>query len=398
VFRLFPTTVTFPLTPLKEGVEATTLVVLRHEYRMDVARLTLNVDYDEINKYVTAGSPLVIRWGASLRFDEFIGYVHSFRPQIDGITKSTEIIAISAAYPMFNESGTTYTNVGIHNVAQEIGDNYRFQVETDPHPYVHDQILQKGDSDWTLLTRLAEQWGYIVLVDGVTLIFRPLRDVLEENYRYSTIAKTSLTGTIDPRANILSFEESYSATGGTPLTGTGFYGVDPIAVTLVAQREVEAVEDDSVFDEIDVERSVTSDLEGELKSNSVRASRRFPYEARATFRAAYRKKPFDCYRIHNDGQYKTWVIRSVKHVVTGNDYISEAILGSDGLDHSEKTRDSQLDINTLLKQNRRAKRPRPTIISSRPYFVGAGASAVVPDQRWKARIMTVPVDDREEDA
>jgi hypothetical protein len=394
VFRLFPATVSFPLTPIGKR-DITTLTVLRHEYRMDVASLVLNVDYDDINKYVTAGSPLYIRWGSQLRWDEFIGYVHSFRPQIDGITKSTEIIAISAAYPMFNESGTTYTNVGIHNVAQEIGDNYRFQVETDPHPYVHDQILQKGDSDWTLLTRLAEQWGYIVLLDGVTLIFRPLRDVLEENYRFSTIAKTTPAGSIDPRANILSFEESYSATGGTPLTGTGFYGVDPVAVTLVAQREIEAVED-SVFDEIDVERSVTSDLEGELKSNSVRASRQFPYEAKATFRAAWRKKPFDCYRILNDGKYKTWAVRSVKHIVTGDDYISEAILGSDGIDHSALTRDSQLDINTMLKQNRRAKRPVPTIINSRPYFVGAGASAVVPDQRWKARTMTVPVDEEED--
>lgn len=392
MFSLFPTFITFPLTPL-ERLDVTTLVVLRHEYRMDAARVTLDVSYDDINKYVGAGSPLYLRWGSSLRFDEFVGYVHSFRPAVDEITKRTEIVAISAAYPMFNESGTTYTNVGIHNVAQEIGNNYRFQVETDPHPYVHDQILQKSDSDWGLLARLAEQWGYVLMMDGVTLIFRPLKDVLEENYRYSFVAKTNAMGTIDPLANIISFEESYSATGREPLTETGLLGVDPVSVEVVSQKDIVPVA--SVFEEINSTHSVTSNLEGELRAAGVTTRRQLPFEAKATFRAPYRKKPFDAYRIYNDGQYKTWVVRSVQHEVTGGDYLAKMVLGSDGMDHSKKSRDSQLDINTLLKQSRRAKRPQPMIINSRPYLVGAGASVVVPDQRWKAQVMTVSIDDRE---
>jgi hypothetical protein len=392
MFSLFPTRVSFPLTPL-DRLDITNLVVLRHEYQMDTARITLKVSYDDINQYVGAGSPIFVRWGSSLRFDEFVGYVHSFRPVTDGITKRTEIVAISAAYPMVNESGRTFTNVGIHNVAQEIGDTYRFQVETDPHPYIHDQILQRGDSDWVLLSRLAEQWGYVLLMDGVTLVFRPLKDVLAENYRYSFNAKTSVAGTLDPLANVLSFEESYSATGDEPLTVSSVQGVDPISVELVDQRNIVPVA--GVFEEIDSSRSVTSNLEGELRAAGVTTRRQFPYEARATFRAAYRKKPFDVYRIFNDNQYRTWVVRSVRHTVTGGDYISEMILGSDGLDHSSKSRDSQLDINTLLKQSRRARRPYPVIIDSRPYVEGAGASVVVPDQRWKAQVMTVPIQDRE---
>lgn len=391
--RLFPIRISFPLTDL-QSVDVSELVVLRHEYQMDTARITLNVSYDEINKSVGAGSPLFVRWGSPLKFDEFLGYVHSFRPRTDEMSKTTEIVAVSAAYPMVNESGKTYTNVGIHNVAQEIGNDYRFQVETEPHPYVHDQILQRGDSDWELLARLGDQWGYVLLMDGVTLVFRPLKEVLEENYRYSFHARTNSMGSMDPLANVLSFEESYSATGRDPLTGTGLYGVDPIDVNVISQRDVTPV--DGIFEEIDANRSVTSSLEGELKVAGITTSRQFPYEARATFRAAYRRKPFDAYRIWNDGKYKTWVIRSVRHIVTGGDYLSDMVLGSDGLDHSERSKDSQLDINTLLKQNRRAKRPIPMLINNRPYYVGAGASIVVPDQRWKARVMTVPIDDREE--
>lgn len=387
MFSLFPTRISFPLTPI-QNQDISVLQVLRHEYQMDAAKITLNVSYDDINQYVGAGSPLLVRWGSSLRFDEFVGYVHSFRPKIDEITKSTEIIAISAAYPMFNESGKTYTNVGIHNVVQEIGDNYRFQVETDPHPYIHDQILQKADSDWGLLVRLAGQWGYILMMDGITLVFRPLKEVLAENYRYSFAAKTNAMGTLDPLANVISFEESYSATGRDPLTTTSLYGVDPISVETVSQKGITPIQ--GVFNEINSSQSVTSNLEGELRSAGVTVDRQFPYEARATFRAAFRKKPFDTYRVLNDGVYKTWVVRSVKHVVTGADYLSEMVLGSDGLDHSQSSRDSQLDINTMLKQSRRARRPRPMIVNARPYLVGAGANVVVPDQRWKAQVMTVP--------
>ncbi len=208
----------------------TTLKVLRHEYQMDVARVILNVSYDDMNQYVGAGSPLIIRWGSHLRFDEFVGYVHSFRPQIEEITKRTEIIAISAAYPMFNESGKTYTNVGIHNVAQEIGNDYRFQVETDPHPFIHDQILQKSDSDWELLARLAEQWGYVA-PDGRHHLGLPSDEGCAGGELPVLLLRQDEPhgDGIDPLANIISFEESYSATGKDPLTETGLLGVDPIS-------------------------------------------------------------------------------------------------------------------------------------------------------------------------
>jgi len=154
MFRLVPIKITFPLTPLA-SVDVDTLTVLSKVNYMDAARLHIRMDYEEIQRYVTAGSPLWIRWGKGRRSDLFDGYVHSFRPKSDGYVRSTEIIAVSTAYPMFNESGRTFYDAGIHNVAQEIGDKYRFQVETDPHPVIQSQILQKTDSDWSLLARLA---------------------------------------------------------------------------------------------------------------------------------------------------------------------------------------------------------------------------------------------------
>lgn len=390
MFRFYPIQVTFMRTPL-ENLDVEHIKVLRRMNAMDVAKFRLELAYEEMSEYIAAGASLRVVWGRADNRDEFIGYVHSFRPGTDGYVRYTDIVAVAACYPMINESGRTFYDVGIHNVAQQIGDDYRFQVETDPHPYVNSQILQKGDSDWSLLARLGYQWGYVLMSDGVTLIFRPLLDVLEENYRLAIPAKT-YSDYSTPGAQILSFERSFSATESVSLTNVSFKGVDPLTIQPISQRESAA---EGLFDEIDVEKVVTSDVEGELKTDAVLAEKRFPYKAKATMYAPFRRKPLDVYRITNDGKTETWVVQSIKHLVTGDAYQAEVTLGSDGLDHYARAGRSRLDVSVLLKRNQRAARPVPEIIDSRPYYLGTGANAVVADQRWKARLMTVPVNDRE---
>lgn len=387
MFRLYPVKTTFVRTPL-EGLDVEHAEILHRVNAMDTARFRLNVAYKEIKKTVTAGSALVLYWGHGARTDSFIGYVHSFRPSTDGYRRGTEIVAVSAAYPMFNESGRTFYQVGIHNIAQQIGDDYRFQVETDPHPHVHDQVLQKSESDWSLLARLGNQWGYVLMLDGVTLLFRPLDKVLEENYRMAIPAKT-YSSFATRGAQILSFHETYSATDAVAVSRVSFKGVNPIDVEPISEIESADV-GEKIFEEIDTGSPVTSNLEGEMRARAISAEKKFPFFASATFSAPYRRRPLDVFRIVHDERPQTWTVLSVKHIVDGRTYVGEMRLGSDGEDHSSRTGPVRMDISTLMERNRRAKRPRPTIITSRPYYVGTGASAVVNDQRWKAEVLTIP--------
>lgn len=391
MFRIYPVKATFVGTPL-EDLDAEYVTVLNRINGMDAARFRLKVAYEEISRFVTAGSALLIDWGHSARRDQFPGYVHSFRPGTEGYERYTDVVAISTAYPMFNESGRTLYDVPINYVAEQIADDYRFQVETDPHPYKNSQVLQKGESDWALLVRLGQQWGYVTMMSGVTLIFRSLTGLLEESYAQAIPART-FSDAATPGAQIMNFERTYSATESASLASVAFTGVDPVNVNLISQK---ADPEGSIFDEIDTTRTVTSDSEGELKVEAVRAAKTFPFTARATFFAPYQRRPLDTYRILNDGVYQTWVILSVKHIVTGDNYVGEMILGSDGEDHGkQRPGPLRMDVSTLLKKNRRARRPVPVIVQTRPYYLGVGANAVVDDQRWKARVMTVPVDDEE---
>jgi hypothetical protein len=394
VLSLYPIAAEFPMTPLG-SVEVYSLICLRRVGAMDTARIVVNLRPDDVNPYVTAGSPLRIVWEGDNAEDEFIGYVHSFRPVSDGYSQRVVVIAISAAYPMFNESGRTFYRVGIHNVAEEIGDDNRFQVETDPHPLMQEQVLQGDASDWGLLKRLADEWGYVLMMDGVTLIFRPLKDVLQENYRTALRERTQTMVAQGRGSGLIEFKPSFSAASKVPITMTTGQGVQPVTTKSIYWDQGEST---GIFQEQAATRSIVSELEGELVSTSQEARRRFPFSAKAIMQTPAGRKPLDVYQIEHEGRRMTWAIQSVKHIVTGSNYLGEMVLGSDGEDYVGAQALGRTDISVLLRRNRRAIRPEPVIIDTRPYYVGTGANAVVKDQRWKALVMRTPVDDRGEEA
>lgn len=376
----------FPDTPL-EQTACYSLLCLRRIDAIDTARIVLNLRHDQINDYVGPGSPIQIRWSSGGRSDEFYGYVHSFRPVSDGYSHQTVILAVSSAYPLFNESKRTFTQVGIHNIAQEIADDHRFQAEVDPHPLMQEQVLQGSDSDWSLLSRLANDWGYVLLIDGVTLIFRSMDRYMEEKYRLAQNDRT--LEQVSNRmfgSNLLEFEPSLTAakTSAAPSTGSG---VNPISTQWIGWGE----ERFGIFQEASTGRAISSELEGELVAQAATTDRYFAHSAKAVMLAPMGKKPLDVYHIQHEGVRMSWMVTSIKHVVTGSDYLADMTLGSDGNDYSDRARGvgDGVDVAALIRNRKRSYRPQPVIINSRPYYIGTGANAAVSDQRWKARLIKV---------
>lgn len=388
MFSLYPIRVDFPLTSLSR-VEGVSLICLRTLGSMDTARLEINVLPGDFSQYVTAGSPLRISWvdGHGNR-DQFIGYVHSFRPSSEGFAPRTRLIAVGAAYPMFNESQRTFYRVGIHNIAREIATDYRFQLDTEPHPYVNEQVLQQSDSDWAFLHRLAKEWGYVLLSQDVNLTFRPQQLVLEENYRTAERLKTYQS--VNPEVtSLVNFEPSYSATGKNPAAVSGGQGVGPIQVAPIRWSQEE---DAGVFEEAVTARAITSELEGEMVVRAEEARGRFPFSAKATIIAPAGKKPLDVYQITHNNKKVTWVVQSVKHIVTGDTYLGEFVLGSDGRDYVSNSAQKRVDVSVALRRNEALlQRGRPVVIDSRPIFLGAGPNRVVSKQRWKSHLLHTPI-------
>lgn len=386
MLSLYPIKVGFPLTPLTD-VEGLSLKCLRKVGAMETASLVINLRPEDGNPYLAAGSPIVVRWYSQGQTDEFVGYIHSFKPVSEGYRQRTLIVAVSAAYPMYDERHRSFQNVAIDNVVNTITDDYRFQLISEPHPLIQAQILQQDDSDWSLIQRLADQWGYIFLFEGVTVIFRPLQRVLEENYRRATKEHTE-SSLSDRPSNILSFKPSFSAVGKVPAAGAIGGGVDPITMKRIEWTEPGT---DHFFQQFDASHSVQVELEGELIAEARDAKKRFPYSADMKIQSPIGKRPGDIYQIAHEDMRMTWMVRSVKHVVTGNDYWGEMELGTDGRDYVTDAKNRGLDVSSLIRTNQAVSRSTPIIMSSRPYMSGAGANVAVTDQRWRAEILNIPI-------
>jgi hypothetical protein len=360
-------------------MEGRKLVCLRRVGAMDVARITISADADEIRPYIAAGSPIKITWAGAGRKDAFYGYVHTFNPISIGYLHRTVILAVSAAYPMFNEAQRTFYQAGIHNVAEEIADDHGFQLETDPHSLTMDQILQQDDSDWRFLGRLVDQWGYVLMQDGVTLVFRPLLDVVDERARMAEDERTQLS--VSPNgSNFLTFEPSFSAVGDVAVTTTYSQGTRYVA-TEIPRQETRT----GIFEQVITSRSITTDLESEAVAVANEVKQRFPFVAKARVMFPTGKKPLDCYRITHDGARMVWAVQQVKHVVTGDAYVGEMVLGSDGTDADRISRG--MDIQAMCRKRSSNSRPRPVIRDFRQYFKGTKGDVLVKDQRWRAPIL-----------
>lgn len=386
MLSLYPIYVSFPLTPL-DRVEGLNMICLKRVNAMDTARISLNLLPEEAKKYITPGSPIKFYWESNGVRDEFVGYVHSFRPQVFGYQNKTVVVAISAGYPLFNQTGRTFYRVGIHNVAEEIADDHRFQLDVDRHPLMQEQILQGQDSDWSLLARLAKEWGYVLMLDGVTLSFRRLDELVQDN---TVNAEQEATEQIMFRgrgSGIISFEPSFSAVSSSPVTSTVGSGIGAVEANPFQWQT--KIPSQGLFQET-VTRAVQSELEGELAAYASQMEGLFPFRATATMLAPIGKKPLDIYFIDHEGRRLVWAIQSVKHIVNGPSYVGEMILGSDGVVVKKRApKEKRIDVAALLRRNRRSKLATPTIIDTRPYYLGAGASAIIHEQRWKADLIHV---------
>ena len=384
MLSLYPITIEFPLTPLR-NIEVSSLICVRKHRRMDSCRIVLNIDPDQINPYVTSGSPFRAVWYAEGSQDEFVGYVHSFRPEVDGYRRNMVIVGVGSSYPLFNQSARTFRNITIDQIAKSICDEHRFQLDSDPHTVVLEQILQKEDSDWSMLQRLAEQWGYVLMFHGVTMVYRPLQVVLEDKYlvaeRMSTTSMASQSG-----SKLLSFRPSFSAAGRTGYVRAVGAGSNPLSAETIPWK---AAGPDGAFQQVSTGYPVSSELESTMIAVAQDAESRFPFTAEAEVRAPIGAAPFDALHIDHQGSKMTWVVESVKHVITPNSYVGELLLGSDGKDYVKTNAQPRLNVESIVSRGKDVRPAKPVILNTRPYLVGSGTSVVVSDHRWRASVIDV---------
>lgn len=131
----------------------------------------------------SSGTPVQARYWSSNHKDtrgRFVGYVSHVRlvtNEDHGYVR--DIICVAASSDLRSTAQTTYRNMTASEIVSQIGAKFGLRVITKQHGLRRATVVQSGETYWELLNTLAKRSGYVLRVDGTTLYFLPLDDMIK---------------------------------------------------------------------------------------------------------------------------------------------------------------------------------------------------------------------------
>lgn len=333
--------VEFPGSPITIGRPPKTIKIVERPNSHDIALFTL-LTTDSMYE-VLDGAPVVITWHNLRGGEQFHGYVYRVEPFYDANSGyAVNFVCVGASYPMMNKGTEVWVGATAPDVVREIALKHGLGVDTEPHPRVFNQIVQAGESYWQLLVRLAGETGYVLRMEGSTVVFRS-RESLTQHYR--PIAPTlALVRSQDPaaqaRGDLINFQikaSEYSPDLGATRATRQVRGVNPVTGMAITKsvglpttfRETS----DPVFEEFLVHAVVNN--QSELDSAALAAQEKNRFTQFATmetwgepYLAPERVVALTGMAPSHSGY---WTVRGVTHHIERNNYRCSASLATDGL-------------------------------------------------------------------
>lgn len=165
--------VTFPnLSKLASSIRIKTAELVQDEMSHDILTVNIKGILSGTDR-LTAGDPVKLDWEILGTKTTWFGYVY----MVETITKSsstiTKVTCMGLSYTLKNQSQRTFTDITADRVAAKVAKEHGLKADIVKHPWTFPMISQTGQSDWSMLSRLAAQCGFGFRVDGSTLIFKP---------------------------------------------------------------------------------------------------------------------------------------------------------------------------------------------------------------------------------
>ena len=175
--------VEFPLAPSLDGHAVSGIEWVQESNKHDLMTIRLvGSDPAAILPFVPGGSPLKVTISTSRGKRTFYGYVHKAEPEYGRVARAVTITAVSVGYPMKEAGKTALSNVTADMAVKKIARKHRLFADVEKHPRKFRQLVQSGETDWEFLCRIAEEVGYALRIEGVTLRFVS-RSALSRHYR-----------------------------------------------------------------------------------------------------------------------------------------------------------------------------------------------------------------------
>lgn len=170
--------VRFPISYLQGGVTYEDLEVRQDIREHDMAIVTIKAQTLQTFDTLASGTPIQITYGSSFidATETFIGYVTHVVPlQEDGREQyRRQVVAVSASRDFRRTGNDVWRNKTIPEIVQDIGRRFGYRVVTRQHGLRRKQTVQSGMTYWEFMAKLAKRIGYVLRVEGATLVFMPL--------------------------------------------------------------------------------------------------------------------------------------------------------------------------------------------------------------------------------
>lgn len=175
--------VEFPFAPEYDKSAVSRVTWIQDRNKHDVMEMTVvGVRPERMLPMVPGGSPVQVTIWTSAGRKALHGYVHKAVPAFDDNPTAVNLTVVSAGYPLKAAGklaiGSTTASMAVTRIARK----HKLHADVESHPRKFRQLVQSGETDWEFLTRIADEVGYSLRVEGATLRFVS-RSALAKHYR-----------------------------------------------------------------------------------------------------------------------------------------------------------------------------------------------------------------------
>lgn len=148
------------------------------------------------NPGVIGKDPVVFKFRSGKLTSTWYGYVDRVKPDNTFQGGNTNIICVGASAVLKDTDQKIYTKTTADQVVAKIAKKYGMESVTQRHPRVRESIVQAGQSDWQLLTRLAAQTGFALRCENTSIVFVS-KDKIFLNKKKSAPYFNYITGSVN---------------------------------------------------------------------------------------------------------------------------------------------------------------------------------------------------------
>lgn len=288
---------------------------------------------------IEPGTPVNIEYGANRSAATFIGNVAKISPskKLEGVYHHQITIA-AASRQLRVTSRNTWRNKTAPEVVRDLGKKLGFKVVTKQHSLRKKTITQTGGSYWEFLTGLAKMCGYVLRVQGTTIYFLPLADMVRAYRSGAPVLAYGHTG--DDTTRIFEFTASVGNTSDDPedladaATVTAF-GPDDKAAADITEYPGSAVRRRkkyiSTYERSNPTIVAYTRQEARALARGMADRGQMAFDAQLESAGDPGLAPFRPVYINSGSPMTTgwWIVKSVRHTFSNGEYQCESVVSTD---------------------------------------------------------------------